>query len=55
MGLSLSFLKKKGANKIQLFIPICLLNVCFNIFSKVLALRFDPAVGKVVSECFYSR
>lgn len=43
--------KKKGVNRLQMFRPICLLNVCFKIFSKVLAIRFDPAIDKVVLRC----
>jgi hypothetical protein len=33
--------KKKGANRIQLFRPICLPNVWFKIFLKVLSIIFD--------------
>jgi hypothetical protein len=41
--------KVQEANVIQKYRPICLLNVNFKIFTKVITNRLSLAVGKVVS------
>jgi hypothetical protein len=40
--------KKKEANEIKQFGLICLLNVCFKIFRKVLSIKIDPVINKIV-------
>jgi hypothetical protein len=43
--------QKKRADNIKQFSPICLLNVCVKIFPKVLSIRFDPVLIKIVLSC----
>jgi hypothetical protein len=40
--------KIKDANRIQLFRPICLLNCLYKWFIKVLTLRLEPIVGRLI-------
>lgn len=42
--------KIKGANQIKQFRPICLLNVIYKIITKVLTIRLNSVIHKVVSE-----
>jgi len=41
--------KIKGANQIKQFRPICLLNVIYKIITKVLTIRLNSVINKVVS------
>jgi hypothetical protein len=43
--------KKKGADNIKQFRPICLLNVFFKIFPKALSSRFDLVINKIILPC----
>jgi hypothetical protein len=43
--------KKKGADMIHLFRPICLLNAFLIFFTQVISIRFDPAIDKVILPC----
>ena len=49
MVLSRWCLKAKNANRIQNFRPICLLNVCFKIITKVLMNRLNIVAANVIS------
>lgn len=42
--------KVKDANTIKAFRPICLLNVCFKLLTKVITIRITKIVHKVISE-----
>ena len=42
--------KIKEANKIQQYRPICLLNVVYKIFTKVLILRLETIMGKIINK-----
>jgi mannosylglycoprotein endo-beta-mannosidase len=42
--------KLKEANNIKQFRPICLLNVDYKWFTKVLTMRLTPYAGKIISE-----
>jgi hypothetical protein len=42
--------KLKEANNIKQFKPICLLNVDYKWFTKVLTMRLTPYAGKIISE-----
>ena len=41
--------KVAEANNVKLFRPICLLNVSFKIFTKLLAYRLAKVIGKIIS------
>lgn len=41
--------KIRDANTIKQYRPVCLLNVCFKIITKVLTVRFTPFAAKVIS------
>lgn len=43
--------KLKEANKIQQYRPICLLNVKCKIFTKVLTIRMENVMGRIISRC----
>ena len=43
--------KVKEANRIQQYMPICLLNVVYKIFTKSLMLRLEPIMGKIINKC----
>lgn len=43
--------KLKEANKIQQYRPICLLNVKYKIFTKVLTLRMERVMHKIIERC----
>ena len=45
--------KKEIAMKIQDYRPICLLNVCYKIITKVLTNRLANCITNVVSDCQY--
>jgi hypothetical protein len=40
--------KVNDAERIQQYIPICLINVCFKIFTKVATIRLNSVAGHVV-------
>jgi hypothetical protein len=41
----------KEANKIQQYRPICLLHVSFKIITKILMLRFENCMSKIIHRC----
>jgi hypothetical protein len=43
--------KMKEANKIQQYRPICLLHVSFKIITKILMLRFENCMSKIIHRC----
>ncbi|CAN6249384.1 unnamed protein product [Urochloa humidicola] len=43
--------KIKEANKIQQYRPICLLNVSYKIITKVLMLRLEHCLGRIINKC----
>jgi hypothetical protein len=43
--------KLKEATRIQQFRPICLLNVSFKIITKILMLRFEGCMSKIINRC----
>nr|AAT01371.1 hypothetical protein [Oryza sativa Japonica Group] len=49
-GVITSIPKIKEANNIKAFRPICLLNVCFKLLTKVLTLRLTHVANKVIGE-----
>jgi len=49
-GIMVLLPKIKGANQIKQFRPICLLNVIYKIITKVLTLRLNTVINKIISE-----
>jgi hypothetical protein len=43
--------KLKEASRIQQFRPICLLNVSFKIITKILMLRFEGCMSRIINKC----
>ena len=43
--------KTKEANKIQQYMPICLLNVIYKIFTKTLMLRMEKILERILNKC----
>ena len=51
MGVITLIPKVENANNVKLFRPICLLNVSFKIFTKLLMARLTTVADKIISPC----